>query len=122
MSCIFLCMDTLYGAVHALLGGSRALLALILPPFFAFVLIIDFSSIFFDFGGVLEGFWDAKMVEKSIFLVFFGICLWRPQFFSNFDRFLIKLMVKIIRIFNAFSLRRFINCFLNLLISSMLET
>ena len=41
---------------------------------------------------------------------------------SNFARFLIKSMVKIIWIFNAFSTRRFINCFLNLLISSMLET
>ena len=118
MSCIFSCM--VY--VTHFLGGSRALLALILPPFFEFVFNIEFSSIFFYFGGVLGGFWDAKMVEKSTFLVLFWICLWKPQFFSNFDRFLIKLMVKIIRIFNAFSTRRFINCFLNLLISSMLET
>ena len=50
------------------------------------------------------------------------ICLWRSYFWSNFVRFLIKSMAKNIRIFSEFSTRRFINCFLNLLISSMLET
>ena len=47
-----------YGRLHCtLLGGSWALLALILPHFFAFVFYIDFSSIFSRFwrglGGVL---------------------------------------------------------------------
>ena len=77
---------------------------------------------FVDFEEVLGGFWDAKMVPKSKFLVFFWICLWRFYFWSNFARFLIKSMAKNIRIFNQFSTRRFINCCLNLLISSMHET
>ena len=75
-----------------------------------------------DFGGVLGGFWEAKMVPKSRFLVFFWMYFRRPYFCSNFVRFLIKSIVKNIEIFNAFSTRRFINGFLNLLISSMLET
>ena len=81
-----------------------------------------FYQFFFDFGGVLRVFWEAKMVEKSRFLVFFWICLWRPYFWSKFARFLIKSMVKNIGIFDAFPTRRFINCCLNLLIPSMLET
>ena len=76
---------------------------------------------FVDFEEVLGGFWDAKMVPKSKFLVFFLICLWRLHLWSNFARFLIKSMAKNIRIFGGFSTRRFINCCLNLLIS-MLET
>ena len=70
----------------------------------------------------MGGFWEAKMVPKLRFLQFFWICLWRPYFWSNFVRFLIKSMAKNIGIFSEFSTRRFINCFLNLLISSMLET
>ena len=61
------------------------------------------------------------MVEKSRFLLFFWICLWRPYFWSNFVRFLIKSMAKNIGIFSEFSTRRLINCSLNLLISSMLD-
>ena len=113
------CMGTLYHALGGGLGRSWPSFCLLFLPSF---LTLIFHRFFFDFGGVLGGFWDAKMVEKSIFLVLFWICLWRLQFFSNFDRFLIKSMVKIIRIFNAFSTRRFINCFLNLLIPSMPET
>ena len=94
---------------------------------FCFVFSLSFLTsifyhFFFDFGWVLRVFWEAKMVEKSRFLVFFWICLWRPYFWSKFARFLIKSMVKNIGIFDAFPTRRFINCCLNLLISSMLET
>ena len=66
------------------LGGSRAFLALILPPFFAFVLNIDFSLIFFrfrrGFGRVLGcqngrkidifGTFLDMLVETSIFIEF----------------------------------------------------
>ena len=78
---------------------------------------------------ILVGFWGgfgrvlgAQMVSKSRFLVFFWMYLWRPYFWSNFVRFLIKSMAKNIGIFSEFSTRRLINCSLNLLISSMLET
>ena len=74
-----------------------------------------------DFGEVLGGFWVPKMVPTSRFLVFFRICLWRFDFWLNFVRFSIKSMAKNIGIFNGFSRRRFINCCLNLLISSMFE-
>ena len=103
-------------------GGSWALLALILPHIFAFVFNINFPSFFDTFGRVLGGFWEAKIVQKSRNLLFFWICLSRPYCWSNFVRFLIKSMAKNIGIFSEFSTRRFINCFLNLLISSMLET
>ena len=101
------------------LGRSWRSFCLIFSPSF---LTSIFHRFFLDFGRVLGGFWEAKMVPKSRFLVFFWICLWRPYFWSNFVRFLIKSMVKNIGIFGGFSTRRFINCFLNLLISSMLET
>ena len=77
---------------------------------------------FIVFFSISQGFWEAKVVQKSRFLLFFWICLWRPYFWSNFVRFLIKSMAKNTGIFSEFSTRRFINCFLNLLISSMLET
>ena len=37
-----------------------------------------FHRFFLDFGGVLGGFWEAKTVEKSRFLVFFWIRFSRP--------------------------------------------
>ena len=98
-------------------GWSGTLLAYILPHIFVFVFnLIRFFIVFFS---ISEGFGEAKMVQKSRFLLFFWICLWRPYFWSNFVRFLIKSMAKNIGIFSEFSTRRFINCFLNLLISSM---
>ena len=75
-----------------------------------------------DFGGVLEGFWEAKMDPKSRFLAFFWVCVWRPYFWSNFARFFIKAIIKNVGVFDGFSTRRFHNCFLNLPISSTLET
>ena len=75
-----------------------------------------------DFGEVLGGFLELEMVSKSRFLIFLWICLWKFYFWSNFGTFLIKPMVKNRAIFNGFSTRRFINCCLNLLISSMHET
>ena len=75
-----------------------------------------------DFGEVLEGFLEPEMVSKSRFLVFFWICLWKLYFWSNFGTFLIKSMAKNRGIFNGFSTRCFINCCLNLLISSMHAT
>ena len=65
---------------YTLLGGSWAVLALIFPYFFAFVFNIDFLSIFLDFQEVLGGFWEAKMLEKSRFWLFFEACFWRPDF------------------------------------------
>ena len=78
----------------------------------------DFFSILKGLGRVLGGQNGRKIEILSIF----WICLWRPYFWSNFVRFLIKSMAKNIGIFSEFSTPRFINCFLNLLISSMLET
>ena len=90
--------------------------------FFRFLFLTSILYRFFaDFGKVLGGFWDPKMVLTSRFLVFFRICLWRFDFWSNFARFSIKSMAKNIGIFNGFSRRRFINCCLNLLISSLHE-
>ena len=77
-----------------------------------------FHGFFLDFGRVLGGQNGPKI---EIFAIFW-ICLWRIYFWSNFVRFLIRSMAKNIGIFSEFSTRRFINCFLNLLISSMLET
>ena len=81
-----------------------------------------FHRFFLDFGEVLEGFLEPEMVSKSRFLVFFWICLWKLYFWSNFGTFLIKSMAKNRGIFNGFSTRCFINCCLNLLISSMHAT
>ena len=53
-----------------------------------------FHRFVLDFGEVLGGFWESKMVSKSSFLVFFWICLWKLYFWSNFARFLIKSMAK----------------------------
>ena len=81
------------------LGHSWRSFSLIFSPSF---LTLIFHRFFFDFGRVLGGFWEAKMVPKSRFLVFFWICLRRPYFWSNFVRFLIKSMVKNIGIFDGF--------------------
>ena len=109
-------------SMRALEVGSWPLLALILPHFFAFVFNIDFLSIF---SGFLDGFGRGLGGQTGPKIVIFGIFLdMRVEilFLVDFLRFLIKSMVKNTGIFNAFSTRRFINCFSNLLISSMLET
>ena len=91
--------------------------------FFRFLFLTSiFHRFFVDFGEILAGFGEAKMYPKSRFLVFFWVCLLKPYVCSNFARFPIKSMAKNIGIFNGFSRRRFINCCLNLLISSMHET
>ena len=74
-----------YARLHRLSwGGSWALLALILPHFFAFVFNIDFSSIFSrfrkGFGRVLGGQNGPKI---EIFDVFFGM-LFETLFLVNF--------------------------------------
>ena len=81
-----------------------------------------FHRFFLDFGEVSGGFLEPKMVLKSKILFLFCICLWRFYFWSNFATFLIKSMAENRGIFNGFSTRRFTNCLLNPLISSMLET
>ena len=43
-----------------------------------------FHRFFLDFGGVLGGFWEAKMVPKSRFSVFSSVCFSRPYFWSIF--------------------------------------
>ena len=75
---------------------------------------------FHGFSSILDGFQEG--LGRPTSSAFCWICLWRPYFWSNFDRILIKQMAKNIGIFSEFSTRRFINCCLNLLISSMLET
>ena len=86
MSCIFSCMVYV---THAL-GGSRALLALILPPFFAFVLNIDFSSIFFrfrrGFGRVLGSQNGPKIDIFGIFLDMLVETLFLVEFCYIFDK------------------------------------
>ena len=106
-------------AMRLLSGALGAHFCLICS--FSFPTLI-FHRFFLDFGEVLGGFWETNMVPKSRFLAFFWMCLWRPCFLSNFARFLIKSMAKNIEIFSGFSTHRFINCCLNLLISSMHET
>ena len=38
-----------------------------------------------DFEWILEGFWEAKMVEKLRFSMFFGACFGRFRFFDESD-------------------------------------
>ena len=102
-----------------LLGGSWAVLALIFPHFFAFVFNIDFFSIL---EGVWEGFGRPKWFQNRDFWYFLGYVCGDLIFGRILLDFFIKSMVKNIGIFDAFPTRRFVNCWLNLLISSMLET
>ena len=66
-------------SMHAL-GGSWALLAHILHNFFAFFFYFDFLSILSrfrrGFGKVLGG----QNGKKIRFLVFLGVCIWKPYF------------------------------------------
>ena len=81
-----------------------------------------FHSFFVDFERVLEAFWEAKRLLKLRIWFFQGVCIMKPYFWLNFVEFLIKTMMKNICIFNEILAHRFINCFLNLLISSLFET
>ena len=46
------------------------------------------EATFFDFGAILGGFWEAKMVPKSIFGRFFGSLFSHAISASILDRFL----------------------------------
>ena len=103
-------------------GGSWALLALILPNCFAFVVSFDFSSIFSrfwrGFGRVLGG----QNGPKSIFWVFWGGFFSIPYFRSIFASFLRKSMRKNIWNFACFSIGCFSICLPKSLFSIMLES
>ena len=45
------------------------------------------GATFLDFGWILGGFWEAKMVPKSIFGRFFGKLFFERDFASIFHRF-----------------------------------
>ena len=45
------------------------------------------EATFLDFGWILGGFWEAKMVPKSIFGRFFGKLFFERDFASIFHRF-----------------------------------
>ena len=45
------------------------------------------EATFFEFGAILGGFWEAKMVPKSIFGKFFGKLFFERDFVSIFHRF-----------------------------------
>ena len=45
------------------------------------------EATFLDFGWILGGFWEAKMVPKSIFGRFFGKLFFEHDFASIFHRF-----------------------------------
>ena len=45
------------------------------------------EATFLDFGWILGGFWEAKMVPKSIFGKFFGKLFFERDFVSIFHRF-----------------------------------
>ena len=105
-----------------LLEPSWALLALISPHFFAFVVSFDFSSIFSrfwrGFGRVLGG----QNGPKSIFWVFWGGFFSIPYFRSIFASFLRKLMRKNTWNFACFSIGCFPICSLKSLFSIMPES
>ena len=81
-----------------------------------------FQWICIDFGWILEGFWEIKMMKKSKFWIIFWVCFWRLNFWLNFVGFLIKTMVKNMWNFQGCLRCCFIICLLNLLFSVMLET
>ena len=49
---------------------------------------------FIDFGSISERFWEAETEEKSIFLVFWEVCVSRPYFRTMFASVLITSKAK----------------------------
>ena len=92
---------------------------------FILVFLMNFWRFGLDLSRFGEGFgriWGGQNGPQiDIFGIFLDMFV-EIFFLSNFDRFFPKSIAKDIEIFNACSTRRFINGFLNLLISSMLET
>ena len=94
-----------------------------------FCLIFSLSFFYFEFLSILSRFrrgfgsvLGEPMAKKLRFLVFFGICIWKPYFSWIFAWSLLKTMAKNIWNFHCFWICCCIICLLNLLFSVMLET
>ena len=99
-------------------GRSWRSFCLIFSPSF---FILFFYRYFSISEGVLGRFWEAKVIEKSRFGMFFGPCFWRPPFRTIFVGFLRNLMTKSTWNFDCFPICCFSICLLNWLLSLMLE-
>ena len=100
-------------------SGMRTLSGALSAHFCFFFSLSFLTSICSPFRRGFERVLGDQNYPEIDFFGIFWICLWRFYFYSNFARFLIESMAKNIEMFSGFSVRCFINCCLNLLISSM---